>query len=291
MPWQCYRDAVIACGAAYVRHGEVNYSFAAQQLKRIDSGHTVKFMGGRALDLCKRVFPVFYSTGILGEAHRRGREPLFTEQDAKKVAEVLKGGKMGSMMRGGTRVPRLVYWTSMNQALLESKELQEIQQQYNATPEQMLAAAKHWDPDLQRRTVTYHPDFSAAQLKDRIAKGAELLAYMPANASSRQQLLNRFMWGDEGSIMLSDLNLSRVQVWCSKANFNLQDIVSLPQMQGKRDCKVRFFIVVSSHPAFADQGGVVYWEFTTGTDHIRRMQNTQGQTTYEPFGYTVSTAA
>ncbi len=285
------RDAVIADCKAYNKMGDVNYPLAAKYLVDIDGGHTVKYMGGRALDLCRRVWNVFYTEGRVGEAWRRGAAPLISREDALKIAAQLKGGKQGYTIRGGRRWPRLVYYCSMEQAIHEDHDLQALQEKYNATPAQMLAAAKHHDPDLQRRTITYHPDFTAQQLADRVAKGAELLSMMPADPGSRQHLLDKFMWADEGSILLSDNNLSRLKVWCSAANFNLHDIVSLPQMQGQRDCKVRFFIVVSSHQGFAHRGGVVYWEFTTGTDYIRRVHNTLGQTAYEPFCYTVSTSA
>lgn len=256
-------------------------------MKGIDSGHTVKFMGGKAVDLCERVWEPFYQHGIVGEAPRTGREPQFSSEDALTVASILKAGKKGHMMRGGQKVERLVYYTSMGQAIREDPELQKLQQQYSATAAQMLAAAKHHDPDLVRRTVTYHPDFTPEQLADRSSKAADLLSSMPADSTERKALLNRFMWVDEGSILLTDMNLDRVKVWCSKANFALQDIVSLPKMQGQKDVKVRFFIAVTSHPAFASRGGVVYWEFTSGTDHIVRMNNTQGQTYDEPFVYMV----
>lgn len=256
-------------------------------MKGINSGHTVHYMGGRPLDLLRRVWDPFFQHGLLGDAPRSGREPVFSREDGLKVSSKLKGGKPGYMIMGGQKVPRLVYYTSMAQAIREDPELQELQHKYKCTAAQMLAAAKHHDPDLVRRTVTYHPDFTAQQLADRSDKAAELLAMLPSDPVSRRHLLDRFMFGDEGSILLSDINLERLKVWCSKANFNLHDIVSLPQMQGQKDCKVRFFIVVSSHPKFAEHGGVVYWEFTSGTDNIKRMHNTMGQTNYEAYGYTV----
>ncbi len=244
-------------------------------------------MGGRPLDICRRVWPAFYEHGRIGEADRSGREPLFEVADALRFAELLKGGKPGHMMRGGKKVPRLVYFTSADQCIRECPEAQELQRKYNASAAQLLAAAKYHDPDLQRRTVTYHPDFSAVQLADRSATAKAELDKLPSHPFSRQHRLDRYMWGDEASIVLSDQNLERIRVWCSKANFNLQDIVSLPQMTGHKDCKVRFFIVVSSHPAFSQHGGVVYWEFTTGTDNIRRRVNTLEQTHDMPFCYMV----
>jgi len=248
-------------------------------------------MGGKPIDLLQRVWDPFYQHGRVGEADRTGREPQFTSEDALNVASILKAGKKGHMMRGGQKVDRLVYYTSMDQAIREDPELQQLQHKYNASAAQMLAAAKHHDPDLVRRTVTYHPDFTAEQLADRSNKAADLLSMMPADPTARQHLLDRFMWADEASILLTDMNLDRVKVWCSKANFALQDIVSLPKMQGQKDCKVRFFIVVTSHPSFADQGGVVYWEYTSGTDNIKRRNNALGATIYEPYVYMVGTSA
>jgi hypothetical protein len=260
---------------------------AARYLKGIDAGHTVKYMGGRALDLVERVFPVFYQQGRIGEHDRSGKEPTWETPDAKRIAAILKGGKKGHMFRGGQKVERLVYFTTMDQAIRENQELQQLQHKYNATAAQMLAAAKYHDPDLQRRTITYHPDFTAGQLAKRIEVSTEQLGHVPANPLLRRLHLDKYIWGDEGSILLSDMNLARLKVWASAANFNLQDIVSLPQMQGEKDCKVRFIVFLSSHPAFKKRGGVAYWEFTTGTDNIRRMNNRLGQTDQEPFGYMV----
>jgi len=291
LPWQCHRDAILACGKAYLSGGEVDMPLAARYLKGIDAGHTVKYMGGRAVDLVERVFPVFYQQGRIGEHDRSGKEPTWEPADAKRIATILKGGKMGHMFRGGQKVERLVYYTTMDQAIRENQEMQQLQHKYNATAAQMLAAAKYYDPDLQRRTITYHPDFTAAQLAKRIQVSTEQLGLVPAHPLMRRLHLDKYMWGDEGSILLSDMNLKRLKVWASAANFNLQDIVSLPQMQGEKDCKVRFIIFMSSHPAFKKRGGVAYWEFTTGTDNIRRMNNKLGQTDQEPFGYMVGALA
>ena len=291
LPWQCYRDAILACGKAYQDWGQIDLPLAAKYLKGIDGGHTVKYMGGRPANLISRCWPVFYGHGRLGEHDRSGKEPTWEAADAKRIAAILKGGKKGHMFKGGQRVERLVYFTTIDQAIRENTELQQLQHKYNATAAQMLAAAKYHDPDLQRRTITYHPDFTANQLNDRLTVGKQQSDKLPAHPISQRLYLDRYIWADEGSILLSDMNLERLKVWASAANFNLQDIVSLPQMQGEKDCKVRFFVVMSSHPAFKKKGGVVYWEFTTGTDDIRRINNTLGQTQQEPFGYMVSTTA
>ena len=36
---------------------------------------------------------------------------------------------------------------------------------------------------------------------------------------------------------------------------------------------VRWICAVTAHPAFADKGGLVYFEFTTGTTEINRRVN------------------
>ena len=100
------RDAVIADCKAYNKMGDVNYPLAAKYLVDIDGGHTVKYMGGRSLDLCRRVWNVFYTEGRVGEAWRRGAAPLISREDALKIAAQLKGGKQGYTIRGGRRWPR-----------------------------------------------------------------------------------------------------------------------------------------------------------------------------------------
>jgi len=122
LPWQCYRDAILACGKAYQNWGQTDLPLAARYLKGIDAGHTVHFMGGRPLDLVSRVWPQFYDHGRVGVPDRCGREPTWEAADAKRIAAILKGGKKGHMFRGGQRVERLVYFTSMNQAVCEDTE-------------------------------------------------------------------------------------------------------------------------------------------------------------------------
>lgn len=287
LPFPAKLACVIACSKGYT-NGEVDYGFAVNALKSMEKGKWYDYIGGHKTETLKRVWRNLTVLETLGDAPRSGRPPLFTKEDALQAAALLKKGKMGSFIRGGRRWNRLVYYTTVEQACHEDPALEAIRVKYNATYDQLRHAMKQHDPDLSRRTLTYHPDFSAQQLADRMSQAASLLAQCPTNPTALRAHLDRFMWGDEGSISLSSENLEHVRVWCSKANYDVNDIISLPKVRGQKDCKVHFFIVVSSHPAFRDSKGVVYFEWTTGTDDIRRLQNTMGQTVYEPYGYMVS---
>lgn len=61
-------------------------------------------------------------------------------------------------------------------------------------------------------------------------------------------------------------------------------------LKPNEDITVRWICAVSAHPAFADKGGLVYFEFTTGTDDIKRKVNTKldGNFVEHKFKYTVS---
>lgn len=289
LPEWVKKGGVIACCQAYKDH-KVNWGFALQNFKALDKGEAAAALGGRPMLFLVRVWKHFQLHGNLEDEPRSGRPPNMAAEDAIRAAALLKMGKQGSMLRGGRRVPRLVYYTTVEQACHEDPELEAIRVQYNATHDQLLYHMKRHDPDLVRRTITYHPDFSAAQLTERMQLGSRLLQAMPTNPTAARAWLDRFLWGDEGAISLTSQNLEAVRVWCSKANFDVNDIVSLPRVRGQKDSKVHFFIVVSSHPAFRLTRGVVYFEFTTGTNNIKRLQNTMGQDSREAFGYMVGVA-
>lgn len=287
LSWDAKVAVLMACGKGYDNR-VVNYGFAVDALKRLDKGMWNEHIGGRLGETVKRVWYNLTVHQTLGDAPRSGRPPKFKKEDALEAAALLKQGKVGSFLRGGKRWSRLVYYTTVEHACKDIPRLEAIRAKYNATYDQLRHAMRQHDPDLTRRTITYHPDFSAKQLDERMTLAAELLAGCPSHPTALRAHLDRFMWGDEATITLSSENLHTLKVWCSKANYDVNDIISLPKVQGQKDCKVHFFIVVSSHPAFKDCGGVVYFEWTTGTDNIRRISNVMGQTLYEPFGYLVS---
>lgn len=287
LPWPVKVACLVACAKGY-NDGVVDYGFAANALKTMDQGKWYDFIGGRSTETLKRVWINLTAFETLGDKPRSGRPPLISKKDALAAAALLKKGKLGSCIRGGKRWNRLVYYTSVEQACREDPALEAIRVKYNASYDQLRQAMRKHDPDLMRRTLTYHPDFSAKQLSERMAQAASLLAQCPSDPDALRANLDRFMWGDEATITLSSENLEHVRVWCSKANYDVNDIISLPKVRGQKDCKVHFFIVVSSHPAFRASNGVVYFEWTTGTDDIKRLNNTMGQTQYEPFGYLVS---
>jgi len=82
----------------------------------------------------------------------------------------------------------LVYYTTVEQACHEDPELEAIRVQDNATCDQLLYHMKRHDPDLVRRTITYHPDFSAAQPTERMQLGSRLLQAMPTNPTAAEGL-------------------------------------------------------------------------------------------------------
>lgn len=287
LPFEARLACIIACSKAY-NNREVDYGFAVQALQRLDSGKWDDFIGGRKIETLRRVWRNLFVYHTLGDAPRSGRPPKIAKADALAAAALLKQGKVGSFLRGGKKWQRLVYYTTVEQACHEDPALEAIRIKYNATYDQLRHAMKYHDPDLTRRTITYHPDFTAKQLSERMSQAAALLSQCPSDPAALRAHLDRFMWGDEATISISSENLEKVRVWCSKANYDVNDIISLPRVRGQKDCRVHFFIVVSSHPAFAEHGGVAYFEWTTGTDNMRRINNVEGQTEYEPFSYLVS---
>jgi hypothetical protein len=282
--------AIIAMAAAYAEH-QSDLDKALNIFKGLHKGGAYKAVGGHHRSFLTRCWQHFFEHGNCSDEQRPGRPVLISNEDAQAAANLLKEGKWLSGVVHGKPVKQRVYFMTIAQAIQEVPALQAIQQRYDATAEQVYHAVKRVDPDLVRRTLSFKYEFSAEELHFRQSKAAELLGMLESMPCARRVVLERMVFIDEGGLALSSFKNKSIQVWASKQDFTMHDVVHLPHVEGQEDCKVHFILAVTAHPRFAAKNGLLYWDFTTGTDDIRRRHNKLGQTSGEPFLYMVSTSA
>lgn len=203
------------------------------------------------------------------DAHRSGRPRVVPPAVAKRAAEIVKKGRWVKVQSRRGAQHRLVYYTSIQEAVDHSSELQSILADHHINVEQLRAAMHDADPDLVRRRLTFKRALSKEEKADRVKTSKALLREYEQDPS----LLQRMVFIDETSIVLQGGGHEAVAVWCDKNDVNFNDVCPLPVPNKSNPTKVHIIVAVSAHPAFANKNGLVYVEFTTGTSHIQRRHN------------------
>lgn len=266
----------------------VNWTAAHRELRSINGGDCWKSLGDHWKSFLESVWEHWYDLGTLEDLHRSGRPTNIPKEVAREAAALVKEGEWVTVVKRGASIKKKVYYTSINHAVSKLERLQQIMQQYNIDCRGLLHAMHKHDPDLTQRSIYFKYEFPPELLQARVMSTAELLRNLPPEGAERRMWLDRLIWIDEGGIMLSDYAKKSIKVWCSKHDFNRDDVVHLPHVKDQDDCKVHFILAVTSHPSFTRKNGLVYWEYTTGTTNIRRRHNTLGVDNGEAFGYQVS---
>lgn len=269
----------------------VDWRAAKRTLRSVNEGDCWNSLADHWQDFLVRIWEHFYDHGTLADMPRSGRPTNIPAAVAKEAAALVKEGEWVSVVRQGTALRKKVYYTSIFHAVSKLDRLREIMQQYDVDCRGLLHAMHQHDPDLTQRSIYFKYEFPPELLQARVTTTAELLENLPPPGAERRAWLDRLIWIDEGGVMLSDYAKKSVKVWCSKHDFNRNDVVHLPHVRGQDECKVHFILAVTSHPRFMGKNGLVYWEFTTGTTNIRRRRNTLGQVDGEAFGYQVGISA
>lgn len=269
-----FRVACVLAIAASLVGGQPDFSAAHARMKQWCKDHNKDHPYEEILnnntdhDYLKRHWKNLHDNGSVFDAPRSGRPHKISEQDAVRAANLVKQGKWYKQTVGRKEYSYLRYYTSIAQAVRECAELAEICNKYNATPEQLLAAMHHYDPTLVRRKIFLKHSFTPMELDQRVTYAADLLRQFKANP----QVLQNTIYIDEASIVISDKTKSDIHVWCERHDLNFTDVCPMPLKKGET-IVVRWICAVTAHPAFADKGGMVYFEFTTGTTDINRRVN------------------
>jgi hypothetical protein len=223
------------------------------------------------------------------DKHRSGRPRLVPPKVAERAAALVKKGRWVEVKTKKGTHHRLVYFTSIQDAVDHIPELQSILADHSITVAQLRAAMHDADPDLVRRRITFKRALSKEEKAERVATAKGLIERHAGDPS----LLQNMIFIDETTIVLQGGNHEAVAVWCDKHDVNFNDVCPLPVGHKSEPTKVHIIAAVSAHPAFESTNGLVYVEFTTGTSHIKRRHNKRmdGSTRVTDYNYQVGGVA
>jgi hypothetical protein len=167
------REWAVVCAAATFDFvtGEIDPTKAAILFRSQHGDGVHKDVKERHSVFVERHYRNFREFGCIADAHRSGRPVIISEEDALAASKILKAGHwVTEKVKGlpGVAYEELIYFSTMDEALLKSPELLAIQQKYDVTPGALLKRMHAVDPDLIRITLRSHHKFSYAELQDRI---------------------------------------------------------------------------------------------------------------------------
>jgi hypothetical protein len=279
--------AIISVAQAYV-NDMVNWGQAVANFNSIGKGAPARLVAGRHLQYLQKWWQNFIEHGNLDDAPRSGRPPLLPDDVAERAAELVKTGQWVRALPPNTHVMKLVLFRSIPQAIRALPELSDICSEYDISSAQLRTAMERVDPDLTLHTFRFKYAHSEQQLETRQKYCKEKLAWLEPTEAARRAQLDSIVWWDEGTVQIGDMEHKVVKAWGSREGLHSVDVLHLPTVRGQQPCKIHFIIAVSSHPAFIRTNGLVYFEFTTGTTHSRRLWNCFDEDEGEAHAYKVS---
>lgn len=220
---------------------------------------------------------------------RAGRPRLLSLEVAARAAALVKQGRWVKVKVGKHTHHRLVYFTSIQDAVDHTTELQDILRNNGVTVHQLREAMHAADPTLVRRRITFKRALSKEEKRQRVQSAKLLIDRVESNPD----ILHNMVFIDETTIVLQGGGHEHVAVWCDKNDVSFNDVCPLPIGHKADPTKVHVIAAVSAHPAFKASNGLVYVDFTTGTSHIRRRHNKRmdGSMPDPAYNYQVGTAA
>lgn len=267
------REWAVVCAASTFDFGtgEIDPHKAAILFRSRHGGGVHKRVKERHSVFIERHYKNFREFGCIADAHRSGRPVIISEEDALAASNILKAGHwVTEKIKGlpGATYEELIYFSTMDEALLKSPQLQAIQQKYGVSPSKLLKRMHAVDPDLIRITLRSHHKFSYAELQDRIRWCLTMLARVAADPS----MMYHIVFCDESTFVLHGLSKHSVQVYCSAGAARPSDVCFISDKTIK-PIKVHFFLAVTAHGQYEDANGVVLYEECSGTTDIDRRAN------------------
>jgi hypothetical protein len=230
------------------------------------------YIGSKSHDYLKRWWNNFMHFGSVADAPRSGRPHKISLDGARRAAAIVKTGRwLVENRRGGVAFHR-VHYTSIGEAVRLNVALQNFVQRHNINHHQLLHAMRMADPTLARRKIFFKHLFTAKELASRREFAMSCLRYWMFWPSQLGNFLEHIIFIDESSIAVNKFTRSDVYVWCDSSDVSFRDVCPRQLAKGP-GIVVRFIVAVTSHPAFASKGGVVYVELTSGTTDIQRRTN------------------
>lgn len=229
-------------------------------------------IGSSGYHYIKQWWSNFQEFGSLADAPRSGRPPKVSLDEARRAVAIVKKGKWVVEKRQGALVFRRVHYTSIGEAVRQNVELQNVVRRHNINHHQLLHAMHMADPTLVRRKIFFKHLFTPNELAARQQFALDCLRYWIFFPRHLGNFLDHIIFIDESSIAVNKFTHSDVYVWCDGNDVSFRDLCPRQLAKGA-GIVVRFIVAVTSHPAFAHRGGVVYVEVTSGTTDIQRRTN------------------
>lgn len=281
---------VMACAAALI-NGTPNWAAVNHEMKEWLKDYNKgkpkaqQISVSRGYGHLKTYWGDFVTYGSVADAPRAPKPCKIPVHAARRAAVLVKCGQEVTTRVRNQDFNYHSYYTSIEQACEKCTELEQIRVQYNATHAQLLVAMHKADRSLVYRKIFFKHTLTPAELLERSGFGAAALERLRADP----RFLSKIIFIDEASIVINDKTKSDVHAWCDMYDLSFTDVCPIPLHKGE-EITVRWICAVSAHEAFADKGGLVYFEFTTGTTKIHRRVNTKldGSTVDHSFAYTVS---
>jgi len=281
------RQAAVIAVARSLINGKPQYAAAVAEFRRMEGGSMAAQVVSHQSQFLQRQWEHFTTFFNLDDNPRPGRPLFISHEDAMAASELLKQGKLFKRHTKGHILEFITYYTTVGEAIRLCPGIKAIVDKYNCSAHQLYAAMKRDDSDLCRRSITFKTPFDDAEMNARKAYCLREFTALGAEAFWWPKLLERRVFIDEMRISFSSMSGKHVKLYMSKHDARMHDVVRVPVVTGEEDLRVHIIMAVSSHPRYASRNGLVYWEFTTGTDYIRRHKNIEGQTIYDAFQYQV----
>lgn len=210
----------------------------------------------------------FKEDGTLEDRPRTGRPPIISAEEALRASVILKNGRYVDTKYKGKTYQELTGYPTVESAIEDNEWLRNLVISKHISADQLREAMLAHDPDLGRHRVVFKRKFSDAEMQARVDFSEAMLAKLKANPS----FLQNVVFIDEASFIIHSKSKDVVHVWADKHAHCFSDVCPLDIPEGD-EIKVRFICAVSAHPKFAAKGGLVYMDFTTGTDDINWRVN------------------
>jgi hypothetical protein len=219
------------------------------------------------------------------DAHRPGRPPKIPNDVALHAAEILCRGYTITRNVDGRQIVEQKFYSTLPEAVGANAELRAVLLQYSETNEQLLHAVHRVAPEVEQRRVSFRHMLSPEEKTHRSTVAAGLLTRYQTDPT----LLDKMVFIDETTLLTHGLKREHIKVWVNGSDTSFKDYTSVPGRAGD-PVKAHVIAAVSAHPAFQDKHGLVYFDFTTGTSFIKRLENKRqdGSTPDPRFVYTVS---
>jgi transposase len=198
----------------------------------------------------------------LDDAPRSGRPRLLSEKDLNALTTAIKRGYTVSVRHQGQHVDHTErkWFTSMKEAAAHLPLVRTTLGRLRMDTNELLAYLRKYDRDLGWSTLDCKAARSPAQCQTRQRMARKLYRRVTADPS----LLDRLVFADAGSIMLTSKSKLPTKVLCDVREAGVHSVLHTPSVAGGKPIYLRFYVAVSG------KKGPLCIYLYTGTTQLKR---------------------